>query len=294
LHQKHDVSHERFGRDLADLVNAIQVGRRAAYGVAEHEYRGGESLLQAPNYGRREQTSESCRREPGKGKLHWFRDTDISPEMVVVPAGSFTMGSNSHGSEMPAHAVTINTPFAVGRFPVTFAEWDAAALPHRPSDRAWGRDRRPVINVSWEDAKAYVSWLSQKTGKAYRLLSEAEWEYCCRAGTTTTFATGDTITQLQAQFSAKETTEVGKFPPNAWGLYDMHGNVWEWCEDNWHADYQGAPQVGSAWQGGDASLRVIRGGSWGVYADHLRSAIRSRNSLEFRADFIGFRVARGL
>jgi formylglycine-generating enzyme required for sulfatase activity len=214
--------------------------------------------------------------------------------MVVVPTGNFIMGSTKHGSEMPPHSVRINAPFAVGRFPVTFAEWDAATLPHRPSDRGWGRERRPVINVSWVDAKAYVGWLSQRTGKAYRLMSEAEWEYCCRAGTTTTFAFDDTITPVQAQFSAKETAEVGAFRPNAWGLYDVHGNVWEWCEDNWHADYQGAPQDGSVWQGGDASLRVLRGGSWGVYQDHLRSSIRSRNPPEFRADFTGFRVARGL
>ena len=190
LHQKHEVSHERFGRDVADLVNAIQVGRQAARSKSEHEWRGGsEPLVQGANYGSGEQTFES-RREPGEGKLRRFKDTDISPEMVVVPAGTFMMGSNKHGSEMPPHSVSINAPFAVGRFPVTFVEWDAARLPHRPSDRGWGRDRRPVINVSWEDARAYVSWLSQKTGRAYRLLSEAEWEYCCRAGTTTTFAFG--------------------------------------------------------------------------------------------------------
>ena len=204
--------------------------------------------------------------KPGNGKTEWFKDIDIGPEMVVVPAGEFTMGSNDDDFQKPPHKVTIKAPFAAGRFAVTFAEWDAAGLAHKPRDEGWGRGRRPVIYVSWEDAKSYAAWLSQKTGKEYRLLSEAEWEYCCRAGTTTKYAFGDSITRQQAQFSegvwgsAKQTVEVGKFPPNAWGLYDTHGNVWEWCEDNWHADYTGAPQDGSVWQGGDISLRVLRGG----------------------------------
>jgi len=211
------------------------------------------------------------------------------------------MGSNDHNNEKPPHKVMIRQPFAVGRFAVTFAEWDAAGLAHKPDDQAWGRGQRPVIDVSWEDAKAYASWVSQKTGKPYRLLSEAEWEYCCRAGTTTRYAHGDSITRQQAQFSegelgsAKQTVEVGKFPANAWGLYDMHGNVWEWTEDNWHASYNGAPQDGSVWQGGDASQRVLRGGSWiERKPDHFRSAYRGADWSGHRDSCMGFRLSRTL
>ncbi|MGH6815312.1 MAG: formylglycine-generating enzyme family protein, partial [Hyphomicrobiaceae bacterium] len=192
-----------------------------------------------------------------------------------------------------------------GRFAVTFAEWDAAVaaggVKHKPADQGRGRGRRPVINVSWEeDAKSYATWLLNKTGKEYRLLSEAEWEYCCRAGTTTKYAFGDTISKSQAQFSegsygsAKSTAEVGKFAPNAWGLHDMHGNVWEWCEDNWHPNYQGAPDNGSVWSGGDTSLRVVRGGSWGSDPRFLRSACRDRFPSGLRFANVGFRVARTL
>ena len=234
--------------------------------------------------------------KPGSGKSEWFRDIDIGPEMVVVPSGSFTMGSKEDASEMPPHKVTIKAPFAVSRFAITFDEWDAAGLAHKPGDEDWGRGRRPVINVSWEHARAYASWLSQKTGKTYRLLSEAEWEYSCRAGATTKYAFGDTITQRQAQFSAKQTTEVGTFPPNAWGLYDTHGNVWEWCEDNWRDNYQGAPDDGSVWAGcGDASMHILRGGSWIILTpDILRSASRCRDQPDDRGSYIGFRVTTDL
>jgi hypothetical protein len=174
-----------------------------------------------------------------------FQDLDVGPEMVVVPAGEFTMGSNEHSDEGASHVVTIKASFAVGRFAVTFAEWDAAGLAHKPNDQGRGRGRQPVFDVSWAEAEAYVSWLSQRTGKTYRLLSDAEWEYCCRAGTTTQHDFGDQIVASRAQLQARQTAEVGTFAPNAWGLYDMHGNVWEWCADNWHDDHKGAPQDGS-------------------------------------------------
>ncbi len=216
-----------------------------------------------------------------------FRDIDIGPEMVVVPAGEFVMGSNDADDEKPPHKVTIAKPFAVGRYPITFDEWDAAlaagGVEHKP-ETSWGRVRQPVMNVSWEDAKAYAAWLSQKSGKVYRLLSEAEWEYCCRAGTKGKYAFGESIAKQQAQFSEGEygsagsTVDVGLFQPNAFGLYDMHGNVWEWCEDTWHPNYQGAPTNGSVWQGGDPSSRVLRGGSWNYPPDYLRSAYRFRPS----------------
>jgi formylglycine-generating enzyme required for sulfatase activity len=227
--------------------------------------------------------------------------------MVEVAAGSFTMGSPPDEAgrveviESPQHKVTIARPFAVGKFEVTFAEWEACVAGGGctgnpwPSDQGWGRGRRPVINVSWHDAKAYVSWLSRKTGKGYRLLSEAEWEYAARAGTTTRFAFGDSIGKSQAQFGAKQTMAVGSFPPNPFGLHDMHGNVWEWVEDAWHNDYQGAPTDGSVWPGADLSKRVLRGGAWlNERLDELRSANRYWNPSDARRSYFGFRIARTL
>lgn len=260
---------------------------------------------------------------PGAGKAEWFKDYEWGPEMVVVPAGSFTMGSSPseiatlkqeiphlglwHDCEGPQRTVTIRAPFAVGRFTVTLAEWDAAGLALTPDDQGWGRGHRPVINVSWEDAKAYTSRLSQRTGRHYRLLSEAEWEYCCRAGTAAAFWWGQLISTRQANYDGnytygggqkgeprRRTLPVESFEPNPWGLYQMHGNVWEWCEDNWHDDYNGAPQDASSWAGGDASVRVLRGGSWMDGPECLRSADRLCDRLGSRGSHISFRLARTL
>jgi len=250
-----------------------------------------------------------------------FRECDNCPEMVVVPAGSFMMGSSpeeiaalvkqhrieDYRGEAPRHRVIIARPFAVGKFEATFAEWDACVADggcagnRTPSDQGWGRGRRPAINVSWNDAQEYAAWLSSKTGKIYRLLTEAEWEYAARAGSATSFAFGDTITKSQAQFSegayasAGRSVEVGAFKPNKFGLHDMHGNVWEWCGDNWHRNYLGAPQDGSLWRGGDGSRRVLRGGSWvSSHQVFLRSANRVGEWTGVRTDEHGFRVARTL
>ena len=241
-----------------------------------------------------------------------FRDcSDVCPEMVVLPAGAFMMGSppgepGRRASEGPERRVTIARPFAVGKFEVTFAEWEACVAGGgctsnpNPSDSGWGRGRRPVINVSWHDAKEYAAWLSRKTGKAYRLLSEAEWEYAVRAGTTTRYGFGDAISKGQAQYSevggvsAGKMVEVGSFPANRFGLHDMHGNVLEWVEDAWHKNYQGAPDGGSAWPGGDRSPRVLRGGSWYDGQQDLRSAVRDRNAPADRGSYYGFRLARTL
>jgi hypothetical protein len=194
-------------------------------------------------------------------QLRTFRDCDDGcPEMVVVPAGSFTMGSPSKeegsGSEGPRHLVTIGKPFGVGKFEVTFSEWEACAAGGgcsnnpNPKDRGWGRGRRPVISVSWNDAKDFVNWLSRRTGKSYRLLSEAEWEYAARAGTTTPFSTGHTITVAQANFEPnfmygswggngkQRTVEVGSYLGNQFGLHDMHGNVSEWVEDRHPTEFR--------------------------------------------------------
>ena len=195
----------------------------------------------------------------------------------------------------------------MGKFEVTFAEWDACvegdgcASNRVPSDMGMGKGRRPVINVSWDDAKDYVAWLSQKTGKAYRLLTEAEWEYAARAGTTTNYAFGDMITKYQAQFSegtpysAGMTAEVGAFPANRFRLHDMHGNVEEWVEDCWSGNYRDTPADGSARMIGECDRRVLRGGQWVTNAvRYLRSASRNVQAAGFRSHFIGFRVGRTL
>jgi formylglycine-generating enzyme required for sulfatase activity len=159
-------------------------------------------------------------------------------------------------------------------------------------------DDHSVVCVSWHDAQAYVAWLCERSGgKDYRLLSEAEWEYCCRAGTASAYSTGHAITPAQANFgrNSQGTTPVSRFRANPWGLRDMHGNVWEWCEDNWHPHYIGDPPMdGSVWRGGDTSSRVLRGGSWGNYPLSLRSANRDRSPPDNRNDRVGFRVARTL
>ena len=238
------------------------------------------------------------------------RDCAKCPEMVVVPAGSYRMGSEDGASdERPVHEVTIGAPFAVGRYEVTFAEWDACGrgCPRgrdiRPlaDDEGWGRGRRPVINVSWDDAKRYVQWLSRKTKKPYRLLSESEWEYAARAGTQTAYSWGDEIGVNRAncdgcgsQWDDSKTAPVGSFGANAWGLYDMHGNVTEWVADCWNDSYAGAPADGSAWLTGNCAVRVLRGGSWYNNPSFLRAAYRIRNSTGIRSIRIGFRVARTL
>jgi len=187
---------------------------------------------------------------------------------------------------------------------VTLDEFDwfcEAKRQEKPGDEGWGRGRRAVVNVSWQDAQAYVAWLSQETGRAYRLPSEAEWEYACRAGTTTSYSFGDAISPDHANFSdsgLRRTNEVGAYPANPWGLHDVHGNVWEWVEDVWHENYRGAPTDGSARKdaGADENHRhcVLRGGSWDVGSRSCRSAWRSRDDSGTRSDGVGFRVARTL
>ena len=256
---------------------------------------------------------ERDRRKPGRK----FRDCNDCPEMVVVPAGSFEMGSPSSEEgrsvdEGPKHRVSMAKPFAVGVHEVTFREWDACrragGCSHDPGDRGWGRGERPAINVSWNDAKEYVRWLSRTTGADYRLPSESEWEYAARGGTTTPFHFGSTISPEQANYDGnytygsgrkgryrKHTVPVGWFPENAFGLHDVHGNVREWVEDCWHRDYRGAPSDGRAWiRDGGCSYRVLRGGSWGNGPRLLRSAYRSGYGARVRNNINGFRVARTL
>ena len=236
-----------------------------------------------------------------------FRDCEVCPEMVVVPAGSFMMGSPENANEMPIHRVTIGEPFAVGKYEVTFDEWDACVADggcygHRPDDEGWGRGNRPVTNVHWNHVQTYTMWLSEKTGELYRLLSEAEWEYAARAGSgTRKYSWGNEVGRNRAncaecgsRWDAKQTAPVGSFAANAFGLYDMHGNVWEWVQDCWNATYAGAPADGSAWEQGGCNHRVLRGGSWVSDPRNLRSAIRYWDTTGNRFDSVGFRVARRL
>ena len=233
-------------------------------------------------------------------------DCSDCPKMVVVPAGTFMMGStDGRPDETPVHEVTITQSFAVGRFEVTFANWEACvagggcASRKKPDPEGWGKGRRPVINVSWDDAQEYVKWLSDRTNKPYRLLTEAEWEYAARAGTTTKYAFGDTINRRQAHFigdsEGAKTVEVGSYRPNAWGLHDMHGNVWEWVEDCYQDRYTVAPSDGSARsEESNCSRRVLRGGAWDDRAGGLRSATRHKEPPATRESTIGFRVARAI
>jgi formylglycine-generating enzyme required for sulfatase activity len=227
--------------------------------------------------------------------------------MVVLPAGEFTMGSPARETghrteEAPQHKVMITRQFAVSKFEVTSDQWDACVNGGgctQAGYSAFGRGTRPVTNISWDEAQQYVAWLSRLTGQPYRLLSEAEWEYAARAGATTRFFFGndDVAVGQYAWYyanSAHQANPVGKKDPNAFGLFDVHGNVWEWCADTWHPGYEGAPQDGSVWREGDASLRVLRGGSWYDAPDILRSANRNREPPSLRAYNIGLRIARTL
>jgi formylglycine-generating enzyme required for sulfatase activity len=259
-----------------------------------------------------------------------FRDIDAPwcPEMVVLPAGEFLMGSpeseeGRNDDEGPQRRVKISTRFAMSRYPVTveqyrrFVEatdrrheggiriWTGSEWKNDPS-KSWSvpgftqTDRHPTVGVSWQDATCYCAWLAKETGKQYRLPSEAEWEYACRAGTTTPYSFGETMGKKDANFdmNVSKTTEVGSFPPNPWGLYDMHGNVWEWVEDIWHGSYEGGPTESSAWTEGEGTLsvvtRVCRGGSWGYNQADCRSARRSWGIPTTRPHIQGFRVARML
>ena len=238
------------------------------------------------------------------------QNQDYCPDMVIVPAGSFMMGSpatekDRHDNEGPPHRVTIPAPFAVSKYELTFDEWDTCVTrggcASRPSDAGWGRGQRPVIYVSWNDAQQYVTWLSKMTGEQYRLLTEAEYEYAARAGTQSSFPWGDAVGKDNAnclgcasKWDNRETAPVGSFAANAFGLYDMVGNVWEWVEDCYHSDYHGAPKDGSGWTTGTCDNRVVRGGPFDLSPGHVRSAHRAYSSPKSGNLNVGLRVARTL
>jgi formylglycine-generating enzyme required for sulfatase activity len=221
--------------------------------------------------------------------------------MVVVGAGSFDMGSTTD-YENPVHRVTISTQFAIGRYEVTFDEWDRCfdeqGCKYRPDDRGWGRGNRPVINVSWDDAKAFVAWLSQKTGQTYRLPSEAEWEYAARGGTTSVYWWGQTVGNRQADCvecdpaAGRQTQPAGSYKANPFGLFDTSGNAAEWVEDCWNDTYRNAPTNGSAWLAGQCRQRVLRGGAFDSPAKNVRSSSRFRYDFDVRYSANGFRLVR--
>ena len=243
---------------------------------------------------------------PGSTFRESLRSGGEGPEMVVIPAGRFRMGCLSNDDdcfdrEKPVHEVTIDAPFALSVYEVTFEDYDRFTYPNKVAGEGWGRGRRPVINVSWNDAQDYVQWLSSETGAEYRLPSEAEWEYAARAGTTTQYSWGNEIGVNRANCLLdlcgdqwEYTAPAGSFRSNAFGLYDMHGNVREWVADCWHGGYAGAPTEGSAWLQGDCFGRVLRDGSWDGVPVFLRAAYRVRYSTVNRFNDSGFRVARTL
>ena len=224
-------------------------------------------------------------------------------DLVVIPSGSFQMGSPHHlgnRDEHPQHFVTIKS-FLMSKFLITQAQWKALTG-RLPSCRFKG-DSLPVERVSWEDAQKFCERLSRKTGRAYQLPSETQWEYACRAATSTPFCFGETLTIEVANFNGEHTfrdeprgfyfhstSEGDKFPPNAFGLHDMHGNLWEWCADNWLDDYSASPRDSSSYQSKDSRYRVARGGSWHEPPELCRSAARLRVLQSDAEEFIGFRV----
>ena len=299
---------EAEAKDDEAYERAQRTDTAAAYDTYLRTYPRGRHAAEA----RRLRTAATRREEaerltrPGRR----FRDCAECPEMIVVPSGSFMMGSPASeegrdDNEGPRHRVTIREPFAVGVYEVTFAEWDACvehgACSGDLDDAGWGRGSRPAINVSWNDAQNYVAWISGMTGKKYRLLSEAEWEYVARAGTTTRYYYGNTISLDQANHDPPgfgdwygKTTPVDHFRPNAFGVHDMHGNAWEWVQDCWNQSYTGAPTNGAAWERGDCRSRLLRGGSWTNDPKYLRSADRRWSNSDSRSNILGFRIAQSL
>lgn len=244
---------------------------------------------------RQRHTARQFREDLGNG---------ISFEMVEISGGVFLMGSRAgagYADERPQHSVKVNR-FFLGKYPITQEQWQAV-MKRLPDCRGRGA-RRPVDRVSWTAASEFCRRLSKKTRRSYRLPGEAEWEYACRARTTTPFYCGETLTTELANYVGEhtyrsepkgvyrhDTIDVGSFPPNAYGLYDMHGNIWEWCADAWHDDYSGAPSDSSIWQSHPSSLHVLRGGGWHEPPDLCRCAARLKQSAGEAEDYFGLRVA---
>ena len=315
------------------LRKAVQLKAEAAYRAEQERHRKEQAARNAAELAALIPTPGSPVADASGVLRDRFLDgTGVGPELVLIPTGRFEMGSSEiervtamkSGSqkawlarETPQHWVSIAYSFALARHPVTVGQWRQFARAtgwESMSDTDWNApgfaqtDEHPVVAVSWNDVQKYLSWLTAKTGQLYRLPSEAEWEYACRAGTHTAFSFGDDISTERANYDGnftynngvkgefrQGTTRVDAFQPNPWGLFDMHGNVWEWTQDVVHENYEGAPSDGSAWeQGGDPARRVLRGGSWLYQPRYLRSALRNGYSAVLANDIVGFRVARKL
>ena len=324
----------QFPQGLFATLAAIRIRALGGSGVSTPQ-----TPPQTPSIGQRQ--------NPAPGQI--IKDCAACPEMLVIPAGSFTMGSSAAeqalanagglaasltGRENPQHRVNIRS-FAAGRYAISkgeFATFVRAKGYQTEAERgdgcfAWNgkewkkdaaynwrnvgfaqADNHPVVCVSWNDAQAYIAWLNQSSGQTYRLLSEAEREYAARGGTQTAFWWGDSINTAQANYAGtgtsyngspkgeyrQATVPVNSFSPNPFGLYNVHGNVWEWVEDCWSENYSGAPTDGSAWTTGDCRYRVLRGGSWVNLPTNLRSAYRIRYSPDIRGGSYGLRLARTL
>lgn len=275
---------ESQAQELAQLLASLQTKARTAKEQAE-------------------QVQKELEARPGRVFRDKLKEGGEGPEMVILAAGKFLMGSRRSVREGPQRSVTISRPFALSIHEITFAEYDTFAKAtgrQLPDDSDWGRGDQPVIYVSWEDATAYAHWLSEQTGQHYRLPTEAEWEYAARGTSMTAYSFGDDPSRLgeYAWFgsnSGGKTQPVGKKKPNVWGLYDMHGNAWEWVEDDWHRNYDGAPGDGRAWiREPRGSGRVFRGGSWFDVVQYCRSAYRYFKSPDFRNSRLGFRLSRSV
>ena len=311
---------------------AAQLKAEAAYRAEQERHRKAQAERNAAELAALMKPGTPVADRNGVLRDRFLDGSGVGPELVLIPTGRFQMGSHEHEHviaikagaqqkwlerETPPHWVGIEHSFAMGRYPVTVGQWKQfvrATGWESQSDTDWRlpgfaqSDEHPVVGVSWNDAQLYLHWLSERTGQTYRLPSEAEWEYACRAGTKTAFHFGDEITTELANYDGhytyngspkgafvQGTSKVGSYPPNPWGLFDMHGNVWEWVQDVVHANYVGAPLDGSAWEeGGDQVRRVLRGGSWLYNPRYLRAALRNGYSAVLANDIVGFRVARKL
>ncbi len=235
-----------------------------------------------------------------------FVEGTYGPEMVIIPAGTYERGQKAGDfDELPLQTVTISKPFALSRYEITFEEYDEycrATNCTKPEDSSWGQGNRPVINVSWKEAQAYIAWLSEKTGARYRLPTDAEWEYAARAGASTRFYWGDDVGEEQSNcagcqiiWGSERTARVGRFKPNGFGLFDMAGNVFEWTQDCWNNTYENIGLNGEAYENPTGcGKRVIRGGGWSFPPKEIRSANRWRDFPTRRSDDTGFRVVREL
>ena len=281
-------------REYAFWVDTKAVGNKAAFEAYLERYPSGrysglaKANIEKISSAKASPTSPVAPKPIAKVSGAVLRDCPDCPEMVVIPAGGFEMGGTA-SDELPVHRVMLRS-FSMGKTEVTQGQW-RAVMGSNPSRFSNCGDTCPVEQVSWEDAKEFVSRLNAKTGKTYRLPSEAEWEYACRAGSREEYCGSNRVDDV-GWYSGKATNPVAGKQANAWGLHDMSGNVWEWNEDCWNGNYSSAPTDGSAWTAGDCSRRVLRGGSWYSDPRGLRSASRNGGTAAVRDSYLGFRVAR--